>query len=73
MMSFDEIYEAWKREHHREEAPPGLADAVMARLPEAGPRRMAWLGSVSRVAACLLAGAVCVFRAAHVLGLFLPG
>ena len=68
-MTPDERYEAWKRHRSRVEVPPDFADAVLARLPAGEPRPgPRWL----RVAACTLAGAACLFRAAQVLGLFLP-
>lgn len=67
-MNADDLFESWKRHRVRVEVPPDFAEGVMARL---GSRRR-WPGACLRVAACLLAGAACLFRVASVLGLFLP-
>jgi hypothetical protein len=67
-MSPDDVFESWKRRRARTDIPPGFAAEVLGRLPARPPRAGTWL----RVAACILAGAACLFRVAAVLGLFLP-
>jgi hypothetical protein len=67
-MSSDDVFESWKRQRARADVPPEFAAGVLGRLPARPPRAGIWL----RVAACILAGAACLFRVAAVLGLFLP-
>ena len=81
MMGNDELYETWKRARSSSEVPEGFADAVMGSvLALTTRRRRASLreflvrlvsSKPGRVAACLFAGVVCVFRMTQVLSVFL--